>query len=382
MKYLLITILAFCLVQGACRNKAENSHITTVDLTGRYNSLQFNINEHVSGLKMIRLESNDSSLIRYFSGHVGEKYIIAMERGKVLLFSSMGEFIRTIAKRGKGPGEFTQIDAWVVDENENFFLYHDAGKDYICSYNLNSKQLEENIPFEDHGYLSGMILLNDTILSVFPSLFSEYGYLYFYQTFTGQITGGITRENIPHPGNWSGKSPVFKKNPDNSIVFQASESDTVFRIEGDRMVPVYSLMVEKPQKRGDITTGSFVSYLHSDKNQLLITRLRYESITTPTSSSLGVTESEYLSFDLKTRKTNKIDPLSLEVMDMELEATNLSFPDKSQILITYQAVDFKIMIGEAIKRDNISGSGKERLMQLNSEISENDNPIIITGKWK
>ena len=381
MKYFLLTILVFCLALEACNTRAEYSDITTVDLTGRHNSMQFNLNEHASDLKIIRLESNDSALIRYFWGHVGEKYIISVERDKVLLFTSRGEFIRTISSRGKGPGEFTQIDSWIVDENENFLLYHDYQKNYICNYNLNSQQWDENIPFEDHGYLGGMVLVNDTILSILPSLFSEYGYLYFNQTFTGQITGGVTRENIPHPGSWSGKSPVFKKNPDNSIIFQASESDTVFRIDGSRMVPIYSFLVEKPQKNGDITTGSFVSYLHSDKNQLLVSRVRYESVTTATSSSLRATESEYLSYDLKTMKTNKIDPLSFEVMDMELEASNVFFPDRDQILITYQAVDFKKMIGEAIKKDDITASRKERLMQLDSEISENDNPIIITGKW-
>lgn len=382
MKYTLITILIFSLALGGCKNQTDDTHLISVDITSRPNDLQINLNEYVDDLKIVRLESNDSSLISSFSGHVGEKYIISIERDRVLLFNSEGEFSHAIAKRGKGPGEYTQIDAWAVDENENFFLYHDIRKNYICNYNLNNQRLEENIPFEDHGSLSRMVLINDTVLSILPGMFAEYGYLFFNQTLTGQIKGGITKENVPHPGAWAGRSAIFKRTYDNSIIFQPSESDTVFRIDGTEMLPVYYLLVDKPQKNGNVTTGSFASYLHSDKNILLIVKSGFESTITPNSSSISTTGSEYISVDLETMKRSKIDQFSLEIMDMELDVSNISFPKLNQVVITYQAVDFKKNIDAAIKSADANGLKKERLMQLNSEISENDNPILITGKWK
>jgi len=72
----------------------------------------------------------------------------------------------------------------------------------------------------------------------------------------------------------------------------------------------------------------------------------------------------------------------LEVMDVELKVPYINSPRKNQILITCQAVDFKKMIDKTIKKENVTDSKKEKLMQLNSEISENDNPIIIKGTWK
>ena len=81
-------------------------------------------------------------------------------------------------------------------------------------------------------------------------------------------------------------------------------------------------------------------------------------------------------------KTGKLDPLLLDVMDIELKVPYIDCPRKNQILFTYQAVNFKKMIDETLKKENVTDSKKERLMQLNSEISENDNPIIITGTWK
>jgi hypothetical protein len=382
MKKCVILILILFLYLSACRSPVDNSQIVTVDMTSKNSLVQFNLNEYVEDVRMVRLASGDGSLIRYFTGHIGKKYIISVESDKVLLFNSEGEFIRIVAKKGKGPGEYTQLDAWVVDENENFFLYHDIRKNYICNYNLNNQQLDENVSFEDHGYLSQMVLINDTLLSILPSMFSEYGYLFFNQTFSGRVTGGITKENTPHPGTWAGRSPIFKKVTENSIVFQPSESDTVFKIDGAQIAPIFVLLVEKPQKNGDITTGYNASYLHSDKNQLLIAKSGYESMVTPTSSSIRMTGIEYLSVDLKTMNTCILAPFMLEIMDLELEVPYIAFSGKNRFFTTYQAVEFKKIIDKTIKRDDVTGSRKERLMQLNREISEDDNPIIITGTWK
>ena len=40
------------------------------------------------------------------------------------------------------------------------------------------------------------------------------------------------------------------------------------------------------------------------------------------------------------------------------------------------------MIDETIKSKNLTESTKERLEKLNSEIAENDNPVVIAGKLK
>lgn len=227
-----------------------------------------------------------------------------------------------------------------------------------------------------------MILINDTTLSILPNMFAEYGYLFFNQTISGQIIGGIKKENIPHPDVWAGRSPIFKLSFDNSITFQPSESDTLFRINGTKMVPVYSLLLEKPRISRGKTSGSEVSYLYSDKNRLFFAETEYESINTPTNASINITGEDYLSFDLKTLDISNIDHFSLESIDMDLKAADVHFYNMNQIIIVYQAMDFKKIIDEVIKRESVTESKKEWLRKIKSEISENDNPIIITGKWK
>ena len=227
MKTINILLILFCLIVVSCSTDGVDSDVITIDLTRNIDATYLNLNEYVSDLKLIRLETTENSLIRRFNGYVGDRYILAIENDNVLQFSSDGKFIRTIAKRGKGPDEFNQIDAWTVDEDEQYFLFHDVRRDAIYKYDLENNLMSESIPFEDKGYLSKIVLVNDSIISILPGMFSEHGYLYFNQSTSGRIINGIKKEIVEHPGAWAGSSPVFKKTIDNSIVFQPSESDTI-----------------------------------------------------------------------------------------------------------------------------------------------------------
>ena len=114
---------------------------------------------------------------------------------------------------------------------------------------------------------------------------------------------------------------------------------------------------------------------------ILLFKIGYESTVTLTSASTNIGDTENLLFDLKSRKTNKLDSLILEIEDLVLNIPYINFPDKNQMVLTYQALEFKNIINKALSNKNISEAKREKLTQLNSQIFENDNPIIITGKW-
>ena len=382
MKPTLIAILIIFLAIAGCKSQVENTELITVDMTGSLNTMTLHLNDYVIDLKMARLETNNNSIISYFSGHVGDKFIISVRRENILLFDSDGAFICTIAKEGRGPGEYSQIDAWTVDEDEKFFLYHDVGKDYICRFDLSNHHAAENIPFKDHGSLSEMLLLNDSVISIMPHRFSEYGYVFFNQTIGGQVIDGVAKENEPFEGLWTRLSDVFKLNYDHSIMFQESESDTVFSIQGTDISPECVLLVGATQKIGDKTKGTSAKFLHKDENLLLIAKRQYESILKPNSQSLTIYSPDYIVFDHETMKTSKIEKFSLEILGMELDVFELSFPGRDRVFISYQALHFKNMIEDVLKSEDVSDSQKIILEQLNSDISEYDNPIIISGKWK
>ena len=374
--FLLLNILVW-----SCRNASGPLNETSViDITGKCSEMTLKLEDIAEDIKLIRLETDKNAMIRYFRGYVGEKNIVSVDREKILQFSSDGQFIRVIAINGLGPGEFGQIDAWDVDENEHFFLFHDVGKNYISKYNLDSFKFENNIPFTDKGYLSNILTVNDTLLIILPGMFSNYGYLYFYQSTSGRICEGIKKEPVLHPGVWAGKTPVFRKMGDDSFIFQPSESDTIFKIDRSQFKPLISLLTEEPQKNGEITRGSYISFLFQNDKKIFLQKLDYETLKTPNSVSTRTLENVVLMYDRKSRKPYSIKPFYHDYLGVKLDIHSIDFLKGNQFVVFYQALEFKNMLRDAFQKGEIPDPQKEKLQQLFDHISEFDNPILITGR--
>ena len=175
MKYLVVTIFLFFIVLQGCKNKDNDSQVITLDLTGKLSSEPFNLNEHVTELKMVRLETNENSLIRYFRGHAGEKFIINIDNDKVILFSSTGKYIRTITQKGNGLYEFERSMPGLLIKMKRSFYFMTDIKITSLILILTVCNLKEMFRFRDMDtILSKMILVNDSILSVLPAMFAEY----------------------------------------------------------------------------------------------------------------------------------------------------------------------------------------------------------------
>lgn len=387
MKHLKHIAFSLCFVLFILGCKQSNwvdapEDIFNIDLTKKYDDIPFKLSDLSDDIKFVRLETNKNSLLSNFRGFVGDKYIISIGYKKVLQFSADGKYICTIAIKGRGPMEFHQIDAWAVDDNEHFLFYHDYSKNYINKYNLDSFKFERKIPFEENGDLSSMLSINDSTLAILPNMFAKYGYLYFYQSHTGRILEGIKKEPVPHPGAWAGRTPIFVKTANNSILFQPSETDTVYRIEGSEIEPVISLMVEKPQKSGDKTTGFNISFQHMDNNRIFLCKSGYESIVTPNSSSIKSLDVENLVFYKNNNTIHRISRIYNDYLGIQLNTPYIYFPQHNRFIVQYQALDFKKLLEDAIKEGILPENKINSFKKLNSEISESDNPILITGKCR
>ena len=275
------------------------------------------------------------------------------------------------------------IYAWAVNDNEHFLFYHDHSKNYIYKYDLDNCKYESKIPFEDKGYLSSMLSISDSTLAILPGMFSKYGYLYFYQSHTGRILEGIKKEPVPHPGAWAGRTPIFVKTANNSILFQPSELDTVYRIEGSEIEPVISLTVEKPQKSGDKTTGFNIFFLHMDNDRIFLGKSGYETIVKPNNASMNLLGDENLVFYKSNHTLHKVSDIYIDYLGIKSNTQYFNFSQNNQfIIVQYQAIAFKKLLEDAIKDIKLPEDRIINLKKLISEISENDNPIFITGKCR
>jgi hypothetical protein len=374
---LLLINLFFCCGRGS--ESSDNSIV--INKNDKFKDTTLILENFADDIRLIPLETNEDCLIRYFNGNVGEKYIIAFDGEKVLQFSGEGKFINTISTKGKGPDEFIQIDAWDVDDDEKFLFFHDNGKNYIKKYNLDEKKFEKDIPFEDKGYLGSMIAINDTLLAILRGSFSNYEHVFFYYSTNGNIIEGEKKDPVPHPGSWAGMSSIFKRAAENSIIYQPSHSDTIFKINGQNKEPFFSVQIDEPVINGDKTKGYFVVFSGQVENNIFLFKNIYESQITANSSSMRFLENEGLIYNLNNNKIRHISSIIYDALGVEF-SNYLNFQNVEQLLLRYQALDFKEMIKKNIEEADLTQSERNRLEQLNSDISEDDNPILITGKCR
>lgn len=379
----LICSLLFSLIGCKQYNKHESSErITTIDVTQKADEISIDLSDLSDNIKLVKLETNEESLIEYFYGIVGDKYIISINENNILQFSSDGSFIGTIAVRGGGPNEFNQLDAFVLDDKERFLMYHDISRSNIFKYNLDKREYEKPIPFELIDSFNGMVAINDTTLAILTGRFSKYPYRYFYLSHNGGLLGGLKKETIIPQGCWAGRTPIFMKAMDNSILLHPSETDTLFSVNKNEMKPLLSFTVEKPVKTGSKTVGYHLAFLTMNQSFVYLQKSGYESIITTHSSQINISDSQIIVFNKEDASVKKINQLTYQDIGITLNPYYLTFLKNNRFIIRYPAIEFKALLNKAIKDNSIGEEKLNNLKRLNDSITENDNPILITGTLK
>lgn len=132
---------------------------------------------------LVKLELTDASLV----GQIAQMeladdfiYILDSKVKTLLLFDKNGSFVRTIGKRGNGPGEYTSIASFYVDAEENKIGLLDPLALKVHQYTLQGEYVK-SVSFKDNGYshIKRMDVLNEHDLCCFTSAGWNEGCGYF-----------------------------------------------------------------------------------------------------------------------------------------------------------------------------------------------------------
>jgi hypothetical protein len=120
----ILSLSFFLVITAFLSCSKKESALIQVPFDGTAHPLK--LSEIVENSRIIKLETTDSSLINinYFRrAFFNDDYVVIAQIDKVFLFDGQGNFLRTIGRRGQGPGEFTSINATSVDfKNERIYL--------------------------------------------------------------------------------------------------------------------------------------------------------------------------------------------------------------------------------------------------------------------
>ena len=119
-----------------------------------YRMEKIGLSEFVDSVKFVKLETSPECWIDMITKilFVDDRMIVIDGFGrKIFLFDSSGSFIRTIANRGRGPGEYLNITSCNYDNARQILSVYDGTSMKLLLYNLNGDLIQETPIITSNG---------------------------------------------------------------------------------------------------------------------------------------------------------------------------------------------------------------------------------------
>jgi len=150
---LLIFVLLFCSCHGeedyGIKPTIDGKPIAKIQMYSNkadFPMEKINLSEFVDSVKFIRLETTEESLINNINTVFfvdDEVVIVDKMSGKILVFDNNGNYIRKIANRGRGPGEYLGITSCNYDNERRQLSIYDDSTHKLLLYDLLGNFIKE-----------------------------------------------------------------------------------------------------------------------------------------------------------------------------------------------------------------------------------------------
>lgn len=368
--------------------KNEKKPIPFFNLLECSNKRELKLSDLVSKTRLVKLETNDSSLVGRDSRYlVGSKYIICITQSTILQFDSNGGFIRNVAQNGRGPGEFINVAGVDMDrEEKNLFLTSSNSK-MIQVVDLATGKFNKPIPIV-YGETSSKIVVLDNRIAILPSIAGSEKYSLYYQDLLGKFIEGIpiTYKKIPQM-----KLRSFHNTLSHGNKIYLSESrvcgDTIFEITGLNKTP--SLIVFGGKDFG-LTNTDPTGYFKVLLSKTLDSWLFLNQLIEMSNNVLTIGDVHYYIVDENDSRLSEITEFTLDNLGKtysyeELKkgflTTSSSFDlTREQFVLRIESIDFKKIV--AANKMNVPENELKQIKRLDQEVSIYDNPILLIGNLK
>mgnify|MGYP000963158011 CR=1 FL=1 len=161
-------ILLFALA-GCGKDKQSTNELITVDVTKNYPEKELTLQDFMD-VEYIPLETNNKCLIRGLKGSNiirTKEYFFLPWIDKLFQYTKDGKFIRTLGRKGGGPGEFNWIMQIDVDEKKGLvYMLTTTGKINIYSMETGKFIRAMKVPNIEVSEFA-MLRVQDTIAATF-----------------------------------------------------------------------------------------------------------------------------------------------------------------------------------------------------------------------
>jgi hypothetical protein len=356
--------------------------VNQLDIEKVKDSIVLNLSDIAGDLHFIQLETKSLCLLNRPKLYIGKKYILSFENEQpVFQFDSNGNYLRTIATQGEGPEEVTRY-LWAVDEVSNILYIRDEAKDHYISFDLNTGKFLGEIPIAIPGIINQFIITEPGVFAVVPYLdksVHQDRYSVYWQNSQGEFLGGI---KAPADRNLLVSERVLYQYP-GYLGYYLSKSDTLYSITGHERSVSWILNPGGYNPNDQMDIGSKNIRIISLQENFILCSLFIagESIkrgrTTATNGKLY-----HLFIDKGTGSVHYVSKLMADNLGQPIRPVLLNSQPDGTIFLSFNALEIKEMIAKTLSNPEIGSELRGQLQALDSQINENDNPVMLVGKIK
>jgi hypothetical protein len=216
------------------------SEIFTIPL-GQYisNNKEIGLKDIVEDIEYVQLEYKpECALARIVGIYANKQYFFIDSNSCIYQFLRSGKFVRQIGKQGRGPGEFTTLLAFDVDDAAQKVYVLPAYAHQILVYNFNG-EFSGSIPLEPNTYSSGLDVLESEILILNCGMNMDSKVSLKGVDKNGKSIFNFCSENFRKSNTFTGKAPNLTYWFNNQLFVKEVRHDTVYQITNHGVVPKY-----------------------------------------------------------------------------------------------------------------------------------------------
>jgi len=378
----IIRLIMLLVLITSCTGGNRQKPVPVIDLQNPVETRDLYLSELIDDIHIVKLETKDEILLGQYTNYlVGERHIITIDSDKILQFSYNGGFVRTLAKAGNGPDEFLRAEAFALDDkNGILYINHRGDSRNIIAFDLKTGNRIKRIPTGVDNLISQIIVSSDSILTIVPRM--NRGYNLYNLTTSGKFVNGIAPPNVKGIGLQTSIDMVM-----NELYYMPKEYDTLYLVKGTSCKPYCFFHIEDRFTYENNEIGNFI-YLSANAPGFMIANKAHASIKM---NEDGETFS--MNADKQTRYfINKNDFSVTEIKDFTNDFLGIDeesdqwdsylFITNNLGFVCYSSFELKQKITKALESKKLDNPVKQRILALNQEIKENDNPVILMGKLK
>jgi len=228
-----------------------------------------NQSELIDTCFFINLETNENHLVGKIDKIlVKDKRIYLLDKEQamsVFIFSISGKFVGKIDRRGKGPGEYSELSDFDVDSVNQQIVINDGFLKKLIYYDYNGKYIKEiSLKFPTCQFK----LTDKQIIFI--------GSGYGHNLVFSDLKGKVAQKYFPYNEILAIELPNHLTNYAGEILYQQTGNDTIYTIQNSKVIPsrlfkindevrsfkMYGLEIPKQITRYN-ETGEFVTFAYT-----------------------------------------------------------------------------------------------------------------------